>query len=159
MALGYFSNIEFVTNLEMPFRFVREMCQFARLAVEEMQKAKETILDVDPSQSTPLSRDNMIDMLASERLEIFPLHVRFLMIEHFSFSLPKTSINLVYLSLGLLVFILPFFFAEKCFGIQSSNIDSIGRRVPQMATRRQYRILGHSTPVHGLNRLRSMISK
>lgn len=105
MALGYFSNVEFVTNLEMPFRFVREMCQFARLAVEEMQKAKENSFDIDPSQSTPLSRDNMMDMLAFERLDNFPLHVRVSFFEPFSFHLQVHQSALCFSFLGFFSFL------------------------------------------------------
>jgi hypothetical protein len=102
MALGYFSNIEFVTNLEMSFRFVREMCQFARLAVEEMQKAKDNSYVMGPAQSSPLSRDNIMDMLASERLDTFPLHVRVSFFELCSLPIIKTSVSSVF-SLDLIV--------------------------------------------------------
>lgn len=119
MALGYFSNIEFVTNLEMSFRFVREMCQFARLAVEEMQETKEnTDYMNNPAESTPLCRDNIMDMLASERLDTFPLHVRVSFFESFSFPTGKTSIRSVFKSASIL---LAFFVATR-FGTHESDL-------------------------------------
>lgn len=76
MALGYFSNIEFVTDLELSFRFVREMCQFARLAVEEMHKKNQESDEINnATEPTPLSRDHIVDMLASDKVHTFPLHV------------------------------------------------------------------------------------
>ncbi|KAH8691680.1 fungal-specific transcription factor domain-containing protein [Talaromyces proteolyticus] len=79
MALGYFSNIEFVTGLELSFRFVREMCHFARLAVEEMQKTKQGAGEINnPAELTPLSRDHIMDIVASDMVDNFPLHVRVL---------------------------------------------------------------------------------
>lgn len=126
MALGYFSNIEFVTNLEMSFRFVREMCQFARLAVEEMQKAKENSNYINnPAELTPLSRDNIMDMLASERLDTFPLHVRVSFSEPFSFHMAKTSINSVSpLILSSLSFLL---LCGKLPCIHESDLNTLGR--------------------------------
>jgi hypothetical protein len=119
MALGYFSNIEFVTNLEMSFRFVREMCQFARLAVEEIQKTKENGDYMNnPAESTPLSRDNIMDMLASERLDTFSLHVRVSFFESFSFPTGKTSIRSVFKSAPILLA----FFVATCFGTHESDL-------------------------------------
>lgn len=51
----------------------------------------------NPAELTPLSRDNIMDMLASERIDTFPLHVRDSFSEPFSFHMAKTSISCVFL--------------------------------------------------------------
>ena len=78
MALGYFSNVEFVTDLQISFRFVRDMCHFARLAVEEMQKNKRENSDINTAKLSPMSQGDMSHPLASDRVDNFPLHVRLL---------------------------------------------------------------------------------
>ncbi|KIW86779.1 uncharacterized protein Z519_12565 [Cladophialophora bantiana CBS 173.52] len=45
IALGYFSNLEFVTGLQLPRLFVRELCHFARLAVEHKEETQENSVE------------------------------------------------------------------------------------------------------------------
>ncbi|KAJ9610300.1 hypothetical protein H2200_005077 [Cladophialophora chaetospira] len=46
IALGYFSNLEFATDFELSFRpFAREMCHYARLAVDQSEKTRQRGID------------------------------------------------------------------------------------------------------------------
>lgn len=42
IAFGYFSNLEFVTGLELSRLFVRDLCHYARLAVEHNQEIQDS---------------------------------------------------------------------------------------------------------------------
>ncbi|KAK5232919.1 hypothetical protein LTR47_006146 [Exophiala xenobiotica] len=44
IAFGYFSNLEFVTGLELSRVFVRDMCHFARLAVEHKEEPQDYLV-------------------------------------------------------------------------------------------------------------------
>lgn len=93
IALGYFSSLELVTNLELSLSFARDMCHFARLAVDSNNKALEKE-DVGQSHShvgaaEPLlevSTDNFANeppgfgfdvsiLLSSIHLPVFPYHL------------------------------------------------------------------------------------
>ncbi|KAL5603881.1 hypothetical protein FOVSG1_006631 [Fusarium oxysporum f. sp. vasinfectum] len=41
VALGYFSHVEFATDLEFSLPFARELCQYARLAVDQQHEDKQ----------------------------------------------------------------------------------------------------------------------
>ena len=61
IALGYFSSLELVTNLELSLSFARDMCHFARLAVDSNNKALEKD-NVGQSHSHVIAAQPLLEM-------------------------------------------------------------------------------------------------
>ena len=78
IALGYFSNVEFATDLELSLPFVRELCHYARLAVDQMQKNKQQGVDEmrnEIENPTSVSGNQMTDPIDFNSVAAFPLNV------------------------------------------------------------------------------------
>ena len=59
VLLGYVSNVEVVTDLEVTLSFVREMCQFARQVVDHNSKIKDSQTNNLPAANENLDIPNL----------------------------------------------------------------------------------------------------
>ena len=66
IALGYFFNIEFATDLELSLPFVREMCHYARLAVDQKKEIGQQ--GIDGMKNGPEARTTLSENAAADRI-------------------------------------------------------------------------------------------
>ncbi|KAI1619628.1 hypothetical protein EDD37DRAFT_642718 [Exophiala viscosa] len=79
IAFGYFSNLEFVTGLELSRMFVRDLCHLARLAVEHdagIQGNNVAHMGIEGTriQSNPAAANLMIDPVEFDDTNTFPYY-------------------------------------------------------------------------------------
>ncbi|KIW84902.1 hypothetical protein Z517_00290 [Fonsecaea pedrosoi CBS 271.37] len=88
LTLGYFSNLELTTGLQLPRLFVREMCHFARLAVKHQERSQKSTTEPEISkeieanesfQPAPLTNSTLsigdtdtVPLLEQDFFELFP---------------------------------------------------------------------------------------
>jgi hypothetical protein len=78
IAFGYFSNLEFVTGLELSRLFVRDLCHYARLAVEHDEEVQDNSVqqteNLETGHEVPQAADLLPDSVDFDDTSTLPFY-------------------------------------------------------------------------------------